>query len=73
MKQMADRERRMERKARLASAAIELGVGWPVNHLAWLKLADWYNARAAFDRFWEQAVDRCGRLELYRRWRRGKG
>ena len=45
MTAMANRERRMERKARLASKAIELGVGWPIYGWAWLLLADWYAAK----------------------------
>jgi len=66
MTEMCNRERHMEWKARLASKAIELGMGRAVNHLAWLKLADWYDAKAAFERFWEQAGDKCGRLQRYK-------
>jgi len=62
---------RLAQKAALASKAIELGVGWPVNHWAWLILSDWYDIQRQFPEFWQDASDKCGRLPLYRRWRRG--
>jgi len=71
MSEMANRERRLAQKAALASQAIQLGVEWAVNHLAWLALADFYDARRQFETFWQDSTDRIGRLELYKQWRRG--
>ena len=71
MRELGDRERRMARKAVFASQALQLGVGWPTDALAWLALADWHHSQRQFDEFWQNATDKCGRLQLYRQWRRG--
>jgi transposase-like protein len=73
MTQLADCERRLARRALWASQALKLGVGWPVSDLVWLVLGDFYQAQRTFETFWQDATDKCGRLELYRRWRRGRG
>jgi len=44
MRDLRDRERRLARKAALAAQALQLGVGWPTDALAWLALAHWYNS-----------------------------
>jgi len=71
MKELADRERRMAWKADLSSQALKINVGWPINQMSWLALADWYHERRRFEVFWQQATDKCGRFTLYRQWRRG--
>jgi hypothetical protein len=36
-------------------------------------IADWYQAKPRFEQSWEAASDKCGRLQLYKEWRRGRG
>jgi hypothetical protein len=72
MDKLGDRERLLARRARWAEAALQLGVGWPTVHLAWLVIADWHKAQRTFNEFWEQATDKCGRLQLYSQWCRGR-
>jgi hypothetical protein len=73
MSELGDCERKLAQKAADAAAALKLGAGWPLNHLAWGLLGDYYHAQHQFESFWQQATDRCGRLGLYKQWRRGFG
>jgi len=71
MKEMGDKERRLARRAALAGQVLQNRVAWPVDPMAWAVLAGWYDSQRQFEAFWQGASDKCGRLALYRQWRRG--
>jgi hypothetical protein len=67
MAEMADRERRLARRAEWAKAAL---VHSPDSEPAWAALADWHHAERQFQTFWQSATDNTGRYWLYRQWRK---
>jgi hypothetical protein len=64
---MADRERRLARRATWARVAL---ASFPEMESAWKTLAEWYHAQRTSEAFWESARDKIGRYWLYRSWRK---
>jgi len=67
MAEMADRERKLYRRAELAKVALSY---YPDMEPAWAALAEWYHAERALTIFWQSATDKVGRYWLYRFWRK---
>jgi hypothetical protein len=64
---LSNREHRLRRSADSAIAALTY---FPEMDTAWGALAEYYNSRHLFERFWQSASDKVGRYWLYRQWRR---
>jgi hypothetical protein len=67
MTEMATRERQLYRQASYARACLTF---YPNHQQAWQILKEWFAEQPKFERFWELASDRLGRLRLYKYWRR---
>ena len=65
--EMANRERRLARRAGWAEAALSF---YPEHPAAWNALAEWYHSQRNFELYREAARDKIGRFHLYKMWRR---
>jgi len=67
MMDMGDEERLALQKMEWAKVALSY---YPDFQPAWDFIAWFHEREPAWKRFWESAVDRCGRYSLYRAWRK---
>jgi len=68
--ELADRERRLARRAEWAKVAL---IYFPDFEAAWEALAQWYHQRRALEAWFEIAQCKEGRIELFKRWAASNG